>query len=178
MDNIIEIFHKIYDPISPKHFDKNEWWIICLCFLMGFAVFYLHKKCRLIATSELLLIFLFNTYFGELGDYVLAMPPVDLYDTVDLDSGEFFDIPLHAVVYPCTIYVALHFYLLLNPKKSYYIVFWASILIFFEWISVHFFHLFTYKGWNLIFSFLFYLVVMTLNLLLLTRARKSFSKCN
>jgi hypothetical protein len=178
VDKFIEIFHKIYDPISPKQFDENEWWILFLCFLMGFAVFYLHKKCRLIATTELLLIFLFNTYFGDLGDYVLAMPPVDLYDTVDLNSGEFFDILLHAFVYPCTMYVLLHFYLLLNPKKSFYIVLCAAILTFLEWISIHFFHLFTYKGWNLIFSFIFYLGVMTLNLLILTGARKKVIKCH
>ncbi|WP_413306232.1 hypothetical protein AA0X95_05360 [Bacillus sp. 1P10SD] len=176
MDNVVETLLKIYDPISPKHFDKNEWWIICLFFFIGYVVFYLHKKSRLIATSELILIFLFNIYFASIGDYVLAMDPVDLYDTVDLNSGELFDIPLHIVVYPGTIYIVLHSYLLLSPKKSHFIVFWALLLSLLEWISTHFFHLYTYKGWNLIFSFLFYVVVITVNLLLLTGVRKSFSK--
>ncbi|MDR7235897.1 CBO0543 family protein [Neobacillus drentensis] len=177
MDNIVEVLHKIYKPIAPKHFDENEWWIIILFFLIGYIVFFLHMKSRLLATSELLLIFLFNIYFASLGDYVLAMKPIDLYDTVDLDSGELFDIPLHTVVYPGTIYIALQFYLLLNPKKLHYIVFWGLLLTLLEWISVHFFHLFTYKGWNLLFSFLFYLVVITVNLILLTGVRKSFNKC-
>ncbi|SFB19568.1 MULTISPECIES: hypothetical protein [unclassified Bacillus (in: firmicutes)] len=176
MDNIVEILLKIYEPISPKHFDKNEWWIISLFFFIGFIVFYLHKKSRLVTTSELLLIFFLNIYLASLGDYILAMDPVDLYDTVDLNSGELFDIPLHMIIYPGTIYIALHFYLLIRPKKSYYIVFWALLLTFLDWISTHFFHLYTYKGWNLRYSFLVYLVIMTVNLLLLTRVRKSFSK--
>ncbi|OZM58098.1 hypothetical protein CIB95_00530 [Lottiidibacillus patelloidae] len=163
-NNLISLFRKIYEPISPKQFDANEWWIIFITSMVVLIIIFLHKKYRKISLSELLFIFLFNIYYASVGDYVLAVKPVDLYDTVDRNSGELFDMPLHIITYPGVLYIFLFYFLVKRPKKTTFVFICAALLTFFEWVSVEFFHLFLYKGWNLFLSFPFYAIVVYLNL--------------
>jgi hypothetical protein len=176
MDKITSIFLKIYEPISPKQFDANEWWTLFITFLVLFTVFYLHRKHQRIYLSSLIFIFLFNIYYASLGDYVLAVKPIDLYDTVDRDSGEIFDIPLHMLVYPGVIYIFQHYFLWKQPRKVPYYIICGLILTLLEWLSVHFFHLFLYKEWKLVFSIPFYIIVMVINLKLFLYVHYRFEK--
>ncbi|WP_134686409.1 hypothetical protein [Brevibacillus migulae] len=155
--------HKFYDPLTPVVFDKNEWAVIVIFFLTEGTATYLHTKHRVMRTAEGLALILFNVYFTSLLEFILATKPVDLYDTIDRNYGELFDLPLEMVTYPVTMYIFMHVFLAWSLKKRHIVLLGAALLLILEWITMHFFSLFTYKGWNLMYSYFFYMFVLTIN---------------
>ncbi|WP_248930205.1 hypothetical protein [Paenibacillus hamazuiensis] len=163
METALELFHKFYDPIKPVVFDKNEWAVIAIATITEGSAIYIYAKHRIMRLSEGLALILFNVYLTSLLEFILATRPVDLYDTIDRDSGELFDFPLELVSYPVAMYIAMHFFLSWKIKKRYFVLLVAPVLCALEWICLRYFSLFTYKSWNLMLSFLFYIGVLTLN---------------
>ncbi|MFE8699880.1 CBO0543 family protein [Cytobacillus sp. FJAT-54145] len=133
--------------------------------LILFAIHYVIRKNRKLLWSQIICIFLLNLQMTTIGDYFLAMPPYDFYDTVDRNSGELMDIFLQNIVYPGTVLFLMDRYKRYRPSKVVFIIVSALILTVLEGISVNFFHLFTYKGWKIYYSFFFYVFTMTVNVL-------------
>lgn len=164
-----------FDPLRPVPFDKNEWYAIAITLLtVGIAVF-LHIKKRRILWSETCFIIFWNLYLATF-DYFLAVKPVDLYDTVDHDSFEFFDYPVHFMTYPATLYILVHVYLLTKMSNVPFILITTAALTLGEFISEHYFHLFTYRGWKLILSIPVYMFVMGSNVYIFDWIHKRYQK--
>jgi hypothetical protein len=116
---------------------------------------------------------LFNVFLGQTVDYIIAVPPYDLYDVNDRPNYEIFDFILYFLLYPPTAYLVIYFYNKWRIKGLYviaYIVGCAILTVGLEWVA-HFFHVFTYKNWILIYSFPVYFAVYGLNILVLHLAQ-------
>lgn len=160
-----EMYENAIKPMLPKKFDENDWFAIAITIIVIVAIYYITVINRNLLWTEIIGISLFNLQMTTLGDYFLAMPPYDFYDTVDRNSGELMDIFLQNIVYPGTVLFIMHFYKKLIPNKIVFILVSAVILSGLEAIGVYIFHLFTYKSWKFYFSVLFYIFVMISNLL-------------
>ncbi|NRD79133.1 hypothetical protein HPT25_17380 [Bacillus sp. BRMEA1] len=172
MSNLKEILYKIFQAIQPKSFDKNEWFILFITCLTVGVVIYLHKKHGKMKISEQIFIFLFNFYLASFGDYLLATKPIDLYDTIDRNKVEFFDILLEVIVYPATMTIFMHLFVLFKMKKFSFIILGTCVLILLEWIAETWFSTYSYKKWKLIYSVPFYGIVLTVNVYLLSWIQK------
>jgi hypothetical protein len=98
-----------------------------------------------------------------LADITISVEPYDFYSTIDHNKHEFFDVILHFATYPTLSYFVVNFYQHHKPKGVkllFYIIFWSGVAIALEWFSI-IFHVFTYMGWKLYFSFLVYLAVFS-----------------
>jgi hypothetical protein len=163
-----DFLHKAYEilkPILPKQFDENEWITITISLFVFFFFLYVHRRRRVLLLTEIIAILLFNLLYTTVGDYFLAMDPYDFYDTVDHDSGEIMDVLLQNIAYPFSLLILMHFYAIYKPNTVLYIAFGTLLLYGLDWVSVEFFNLFTYKTWKSWYSLLFYIPVMTLNIL-------------
>ncbi|WP_246941648.1 hypothetical protein [Bacillus pinisoli] len=173
---MMEIYEKVIKPILPKKFDENEWFTIFITLLVIACVYYITMKSRALLWSQIICVYLLNLQLTTLGDYFLAMPPYDFYDTIDLNSGELFDIFLQNIVYPGTILCFIHFYKKNSSNKVVFILLSALTLFVLEVIAVYIFHLYTYNNWKLYYSFFFYLLVMIINLLYYEKLTKFIEK--
>lgn len=160
-----EIYEKGIQPILPKNFDENEWFALVITILISSCVYYITLKKRRFLWSEIICISLLNLQMTTIGDYFLAMPPYDFYDTVDRNSGELTDIFLQNIVYPGTVLLCMHIYKVRNWNKVFFLLASTALLSLLEAISVFCFQLFTYKTWEFYYSVLFYFFVMTVNLI-------------
>jgi hypothetical protein len=147
----------------PEKFDANEIFILCSTVL---TLALIYKLPRYLSAVTIIIIWLFNVFLALTADITLSVKPYELYYTIDHNTHELFDELLHFVTYPTLPYFVVNFYHFFKPKGVKllsYIVFWSGIAIMLEWISVKF-HVFTYTGWNLLLSFVVYLVVFTANI--------------
>jgi hypothetical protein len=156
--------YAVLQPILPKKFDENEWYTLFISGLMVLVFVYIYRRNDVLLKTEIVFILLLNLLFTTVGDYFLAMPPYDFYDTVDRNSGEIADILLQNIVYPIPVCVMVYYYQKLMPNVVLFIILCASMLLCLEWISVKYFHLFSYNTWKLWYSYLFYVLTMWLNL--------------
>ncbi|MBS8266436.1 hypothetical protein DYI25_18610 [Mesobacillus boroniphilus] len=159
-----ETYERTIKPILPKTFDENEWFAIFITELVLSAVYYVTIKNRKLLWSQIICISLLNLQMTTVGDYFLAMPPYDFYDTVDRNSGELTDVFLQNIVYPGTVLFIMHWYKRIPLNKLSFLVLSVLLLSTLEGISVYFFHLFTYKSWKFYYSVIFYTITMVLNL--------------
>lgn len=176
MSYMLELWHRLVDPIKPDPFDKNEWYALTITLLTVGMVIYLHSRRRIILTSESLVIAFFNIYFAAMGDYLLAVKPIDLYDTLDHDSGEFFDLIVHSLTYPATVYIFLYCYFAWRMRKLTFVILGAGVLTILDAVSTYWFDLFTYKGWHIYYSYPFYMMVLSINLALITWVRHRYAR--
>lgn len=170
-----EIYKNGIKPILPTKFDENEWFAIAITILIIICVYYVTSVNRKLSWSDIICISLLNLQLTTVGDYFLAMPPYDFYDTVDHNSGEVTDIFLQNIVYPGTVLCLMHFY---NPKKLHkflFILICTFILSALEGIST-LFNLFTYKSWKFYYSILFYFTVMNINIIFVDQLTKYLTK--
>jgi hypothetical protein len=160
-----DFYDKVLNPILPTRFDENEWFAIVITILISCGVYYITVKNRKLLWSEIICIYLLNLQMTTIGDYFLAMPPYDFYDTVDKNSGELTDIILQNIVYPGTILWLMHDYKSKKRSKIKFIIITTVLLSVLEEISIRFFHLFVYKNWEFYYSAFFYLLVMIINVI-------------
>lgn len=150
----------------PLHFDLNEWFVILALVLMILIVCILPKRFSPVVTTFILV---FNVYMGQTIDLLIGAPPYDQYDMLDRDKYEIVDGILYLFNYPLIAYVALTLYGQWKVKglgRFFYIGAWALITMSAEWVA-DLAHVFTYKGWRLAYSFIVYLGVYSLNILML-----------
>ncbi|WP_409250615.1 hypothetical protein V1502_10565 [Bacillus sp. SCS-153A] len=160
-----EIYENAIKPMLPKQFDENEWFTLAISILIIVAIYYFTVKNRKLLWSQIICISLLNLQLTTIGDYFFAMPPYDFYDTVDRNSGELMDIILQNIVYPGTLLLFMDFYRKKVPNRLVFIIATVFLLTIFEMVSVHIFHLFLYKSWEIQYSIAFYTFVMILNVI-------------
>ncbi|MCA1030756.1 hypothetical protein LCL95_06975 [Bacillus timonensis] len=165
MKNFFERAYEIAEPMLPKHFDENEWFTIFISIGTLSISIYLLKTSTALLHTEVIGILLFNLLYTTVGDYFLAMPPYDFYDTVDRNSGELMDIFLQNVVYPFTLLNFIYAYKIKKINKFLFFTLAVTALTLLEWISVEFFHLYTFKTWTTWYSSLFYAGVVIANII-------------
>ncbi|MFC5452328.1 hypothetical protein [Paenibacillus aestuarii] len=154
----------------PLKFDANEWFILIAILFVFTTVLLLPKR---FSTLFIVFMMLFNVFIGQTVDYLIAVPPYDLYDVNDRPDYELFDFLLYFLLYPPSAYIVLYFYSKWKIKGLYviaYILGCALLTTGLEWIA-HFLHVFTYKGWKLVYSFPVYIGVYSFNILVLRLAQ-------
>lgn len=150
----------------PEKFDGNEWFILISLTLVMIFVLLLPKRFPPMVVA---FVMLFNVFLGQTVDYIIAVPPYDLYDVNDRSDYEIFDCILYFLLYPPTAYLVIYFYSKFKIKGILlfaYIVICALITTGLEGIA-DLFHLFHYKRWKLIYSFPVYISVYGLNIVML-----------
>jgi hypothetical protein len=149
--------------LLPLKFDQNEWFLLA-CILVTYTVIFLLPRRFPFALTVLL--FLFGPIVARLCDHLLASPKLDLYNLMDTPQYDLFDLFTYLLYAPFS-YLFVYFYDKWKIKG-----YWLIVYIFlcsaggtlFEWIN-KLFHVFTYKGWELCFSFSVYLVTQCFALL-------------
>ena len=147
----------------PKSFDQNEWYLIIALFITLLIVSILPRRFPLSIT---ILLFLFAATIARLSDHIFAGLYLDLYDVMDTNKFELFDL-LSYFLYMPFAYFFVYFYDKWKIRGIYillYIV--ASSLggVLIEWIS-HYFHVFDYKWWKIQYSLPIYLIVQPFTLI-------------
>jgi hypothetical protein len=144
-------------------FDNNEWAII-IAILINILIFRLLPK-RLPKEITPLIVLLSMSY-PKILDHTMAVNPFNLYDIMDTDRYEFFDLALYGV-YPAFGYLFIYLLDSYNPKGIklvLYFITWSVVSIGMEFLLVNL-HVFVYTGWKLIYSLPIYLVVLVLTYL-------------
>jgi hypothetical protein len=159
----------------PTKWDENEIFIIILSVLLTIIAIKMLPK-RLPYTTSIL-IFLFNISMGIAVDHILAGPPLDLYDVLDSEKFELFDLILYFFVYGPYLYIVMFCYDKWFSEKSkrmkfIFLFFIALLNVGLEFIAAKL-DVYMYKGWNLFDSFLVYLLAYLLNILLFHLLKKN-----
>jgi hypothetical protein len=159
----------------PEVFDQNEWFVLIVLFLSLVIVYLLPKRMPLSIT---VLIMIYSFTVARLSDHLLSSPKIDLYNIMDTEKYEFFDLILYLLYAPFG-YFFVYIYEKIRVRGYWtvvYILLWSSFGSLFEWVSVYF-NIFTYKEWELKYSFTVYVFTQTLTLLLFNYLRKQH-QCN
>ena len=162
------------NKLLPEHFDANEWFLlISLCTIVTVAVV-LPRRFPTIVTIVFLAMGLGISMYV---DFLLAPPPLDLYDINDTKYYELFEIPFYYLYAPFA-YVFVYFYDKWKVRGLWtvlYVAVWSTASTLFERFA-DYCHVFKYKGWNLGYSFVFYLAVQSLYLLLYYMVKSSYNR--
>ncbi|MDP4145163.1 MAG: hypothetical protein Q8936_11895 [Bacillota bacterium] len=151
----------------PVHFDGNEWFIIISTLIMWAVVFLLPKRFSFLT---MLMIWLFNIYISQVIDFIIGKPPLLLYYVNDIVEYEYFDALIYLVSYFPTPYFFVYYLDKWRPKGWWfggYILSWSLLTTGFEWITLRFFHVFTWTGWSSLYSFFSYIIIFILNVVVL-----------
>lgn len=156
----------------PVKFDANEWFVlgsICL-FLIAFF-----KLPRRFPPAVTVLILLFNGVLAKTTDFTLAASyPFDFYNYSDTPKLDLFDQLLQYVLIPLAGYLTLYTYDYWNKKGLNPILFVPLAIILsvgYEYLSIKC-HVFTYKGWNLFYSAIAYMILIPMNMYFFHLAKK------
>ncbi|WP_223593924.1 hypothetical protein [Neobacillus bataviensis] len=147
----------------PEKFDENEWFLLLCVGLSYLVVFLLPRR---FPRSLSVLFLLTGTTIARLSDHLLASPKLDLYNIMDTPNYDLFDLITYFLYAPFS-YLFLYFYDKWNIRGYWillYLVLSTAGGTLFEWINQEF-GVFTYKGWQLSYSFSVYLAIQCLVLL-------------
>jgi hypothetical protein len=148
----------------PERFDLNEWFIIFSSATVIVIALLLPKRFSPALTTVILL---FSVSLGQTSDFLICVPPYDLYDVNDSPKYEIFDFLLYYFSYPPVVYIMLHFYdrwKLKGTRLILYIVGFSLTTTGLEWLA-KLAHVYKYKGWHLSYSFFVYIGISTLIIL-------------
>ena len=141
---------------------QNDWFVGVFLLVSLLIVFRLPRRFPL---SISILVSLFAITVSRLADHLLAGPHVDLYDIMDGNKIEYADLFTYLLYAPAA-YVFIYVYDWLKPKGIFftlYILVCSIGGITVEW-TAHLFDVFTYKEWNIFYSFTVYLIVQPLTI--------------
>lgn len=146
--------------LLPVHFDENEWFVIIvlISLIIGFIVF------RIVLPSVITVAILI--YFASIGkwtDYVIGIK-FKQYLAFDTFKQDLYDWLCLGIAYSLVGYFFVYFMVRWKLKGIFtviYILVLSIMLAFSEWVA-SLFHVFIYIGWNLMYSFIVYLSVLTL----------------
>lgn len=158
----------------PLRFDGNEWFIIVAIVLGYICVAFLPKRYP---HAMSVLIVLFCVTIAIILDHSIATPPLDMYHINDQNKYELMDIITYFMYSPYAL-ISVYLYDRLNPKGLYlvaYIIGWSTLAELFEWLA-SIFHVFTYTGWHLFYSFSVYLVATPVQLIFFRYTMKYFNE--
>jgi hypothetical protein len=149
----------------PETFNSNEWFIIAVCIIL-ITLSLLLKRSFLF--SQIIVIFTVNFFLAASLDHILAGPPYDLYDIMDMPDFEIFDFIMYLLVYPLSGYLFIRFLSIFIEKGFPVIVFlFLSTIttVGLEWVSVQF-HVYEHLNWTYFYSFISYMVIFCINIAL------------
>lgn len=158
----------LYPPIR---FDLNEWFIIFATIITLVPTLLLPRR---FSPAMTLFILTYNLYISHTADYLLGFPPYDLYDVNDSPKYEIFDFVLYSITYPPVTYLFLYLYdrwKWSGFRLIIYIMGCSILTTGMEWLA-DLAHVYAYKGWRLSYSFLVYIGVYTVNILLFRLAKR------
>lgn len=160
--------------LLPQKFDENEWFLlISLCTVM-FVVLLLPRQFPTIVS---IVFFALGGGIAMFVDFHLGIPPMDLYDVNDTKHYELFEL-VAFVLYSPFAYLFAYFLDRWNIRRLFiplYILAWSVAGTAFEALAAYF-HVYKYKGWNLGFSFLFYLTIQFFTFLIYEAIKKKYTQ--
>lgn len=142
----------------PERFDLNEWFSLLSGIVVFAAALLLPKRFSAVLTTVFVM---FTLFISQTVDALIAVEPVNLYDVSDTSKYEIMDAFIYYFVYPPTTYLFLYFYDKWKPggwRRVLYVAGGSFVSVVLEGLA-HWVRVYTYKGWNLGYSFCVYLVV-------------------
>ncbi|MFB6466334.1 hypothetical protein ACE38V_05845 [Cytobacillus sp. Hz8] len=151
---------------GPEKFDQNEWFAIISGLSMLILIFLLPRRLPTIVS---VVVFMIGLSFSRFSDHLLgSVDPFDHYDVMDSGQFEWFDLFTYSL-YGFSAYFFIYIYSWMNLKgiwaKAVYVLVWSSIGVGFEYFAVYF-DFFHYIDWHYKWSFLTYLLVQPVTLIL------------
>lgn len=147
----------------PKNFDENEWFIL-VGVIVNILVFkWLPKQ---LPREIIPLIVLLSISFPKVLDHTMAVPPYDFYNITDSKKYELFDLILYGV-YPMFGYLFIYLFNVFKPSRIKFVLYlltWLLFAVTFEYFLT-LLHVYTYTGWNIVFSLPIYLITLCLTFL-------------
>jgi hypothetical protein len=160
--------------VYEKTFDVNEWFVIISLITLSVLIWLTPKILSLL---EGIAHFVYSIFMGMFYDHTISVKPWDYYDVNDSSAYQFIDF-LSYVMYGPYSYFFIYLYVRLKIKGFIhiaYIIGWASLALFTEWIGTEI-GLFHYdKGYKMYWSFPIYLLTITLHLAYYHFIKRSFS---
>lgn len=139
----------------PQQFDQNEWFVLLTLTLVYVLLILFRKKLRL---SIAVLLLMFTITIARVIDHILAWPGNDLYDVMDTGKFELFDVLTYFLFAPfAVLYIYIYEkYQIRGLVLLIYIVSFALFSVLVESLALYF-GVFTYKGWKLPYTLVFYM---------------------
>lgn len=151
----------IDDVVYDTQFNANEWLVIVMAVIGFGAVFLFPRSFSPLQTAYL---FLIGIGFGLVFDHTIAVPPFDFYDVGDASHYQFFDM-ISYIMYAPFGYWYIYLYQRLRIYGFYtifYILLWACFGLGVEAVSVYI-GVFHYRnGYQLVYSFPIYVMVLSI----------------
>ncbi|WP_166244856.1 hypothetical protein [Paenibacillus turpanensis] len=160
--------------LLPQTFNENDWFVL-ISLLIAYAG--VLRLPRLFPRTIAILVMFFSLTLAKGADNTLGVKPLDLYDTNEIPKFDLTDM-LTWAIYPAAGYLFIYLYhrLRLNGMSiAVFIVLCSLFGIAFEAVCVYF-NVFHYKGWTLLYSFITYLIVQSLTLLLFEYLQRHYKE--
>ena len=147
----------------PEKFDVNEWFLLVIS-VATYSLLLLPKRFPITISVFL---FMFGLSFSRWADFVISSPgALDLYDINDspkLELADMFTYPLFGGW--CYIFIYFYDWLRIRGlwKHLTYILIFSAFGLGIEWVA-EVCGMFTYKGWTLAYSFLFFITVQPITI--------------
>lgn len=143
--------------------DLNEWYL--LGWSAGLVLLYWMVPRRF-GRVTFWMIWLFVVFLVQTADYILGVPPYDMYDFLDKPKWELPYGVAQFTLYPMIGYFFLYGFDRWEPKKwrlAGYLLLWSSASTVFEWSCLKT-GVLKYKDWQLWYSFFTYISVFVLEI--------------
>jgi hypothetical protein len=156
----------------PSKFDTNEVFIfISLLLVLTVSVF---LPSRFSAT-QVVYILVFNFFLGVIVDQILAVPPYNFYDIMDKPKMDIMDLIIYSLLYPLSAYIFYNLADIIRNKARaaifIIIIGYSAISLGLEWIASKL-GVYKYSGWTFTLSGLSYLLIFSINALVLRLIKK------
>ncbi len=152
---------------TPKHFDSNELFVIASIILVLTISVFLPLR---FSPSKVVYILMFNFFLAVVVDQILAVPPYDLYDIMDNPQLGNYDVIIYLILYPATVYIYMTLVKSIGLHRRVAIAFlligYSSLMLLIEWFASQL-GVYKYHGWTYYLSGISYLIIFSLNLLVL-----------
>ncbi len=142
-------------------FNMNEWFIVISLFIGTLVVLLLPKRYT---TKTMIIYIMCGMFFGFIFDHTLSVFPISYYVINDSNSFELMDFLSH-VMYGAYSYLFFYLYDLFNIKLRFslvYILMWAFVSVGIEKLCVALGVFHYQNGYNIYYSFVIYLLVVSL----------------
>jgi len=148
--------------IPPRILDINEWYILISALVILSVSVWIPRR---LPVTHIITVLMFNFFLAVTADHILAAPPYDLYDIMDVPQFEYWDVFIYLFNYPPAAYLFVQIYETVDKRRfspAKLIFLWAAGAWGLEWFS-NLFNVYTYKGWSIWYSGPVYVAVFTVN---------------
>ncbi|WP_248924174.1 hypothetical protein [Paenibacillus hamazuiensis] len=163
-------------PPLPQSFDANEWFVLVIS-ISAYSLMWLLPRRFPPAVS--VFVFLFGLFLARWADHIFGTNGAfDFYDTHDSPKMELADLctyPMYAAFGYLFVYIYDRLGIRGRLQTSLFIVFCSLAGTGLEYAGLRV-HMFTYKGWNLFFSFLFYMLALSLTIVYFHWIRREYAR--